>query len=767
MVAHWITAAFSCCLLITSVPVQAQPRLWFDGSVDEGSAVLGKLLTDNEDYWGEVVLTGVTYTYEIEPDQPADNRHNRRGTTGRALLNGNQGRGQVGQVGLTGDRPMVVVFDFNRICSFREWQVLSPSGRVAMTLELRDQEETPWQKVFERSYEDSPDQIFHRIPLADLPTGRFARLTIQAPGTTVLREVLAWGDVAAGEESPEVITPTAEGQFPVGIAFPTITGIATTAVSDRESFNWVQSLSADQRQQPAVWTQVSTWDRISDRPLEPTREEINRPIHIVMARNETEAVAVALRNTRVNSARDLQVFLAPLTSEAGEPAENIQARLGVFGVIGDRGFGNNLGPIFEEDNLLGSSLMARYLLNGREIRSFPQVTLPPSGSAVFWLSVTAEHAAPGLYRTTLGIEGGEKLPVTVEVLDVTLPTPFAHVKPYSTNRTHQFPFEYADRAERDIRYGLVSGISDWGRLPDEDRPLLEKLAAEREMRLLCGMGFLVPRRYVDQVYRSAWTGPEDFPEDAADQVREHVRQVVERAQALGLDYDQWYGSTGDEPHARNIGGVAYLCHLIRQADPKVNIYVNPCYWTGYDRGGVADDATVAAGLAEWYVRDVDISMPLFPLLQHRPESWKHFSAPRLVNSYYYVSGHLDRSEDVREIQKYRRMAWDSFRRGFNGWAFYSWYSPRASAWNHFDRNPRGEGLQEPSDYQMVYPGPRGVIPTRHSESLREGWEDWRLLHLLREQKQSEELTELLNDYERGVPPHLLRDRALRLAAASG
>ena len=113
---------------------------------------------------------------------------------------------------------------------------------------------------------------------------------------------------------------------------------------------------------------------------------------------------------------------------------------------------------------------------------------------------------------------------------------------------------------------------------------------------------------------------------------------------------------------------------------------------------------------------------------------------------------------------YRRMAWDSFSWGFNGWSFYSYYSPRGSGWNHFDRSPVGEGLQEPSDYQMVYPGPRGVIPTRHSEALRQGWEDWCLLNLLKQKGLTSQLAAIVAAYEAGESPSALRLRALRAVA---
>jgi hypothetical protein len=105
------------------------------------------------------------------------------------------------------------------------------------------------------------------------------------------------------------------------------------------------------------------------------------------------------------------------------------------------------------------------------------------------------------------------------------------------------------------------------------------------------------------------------------------------------------------------------------------------------------------------------------------------------------------------------MAWQAFSRGMNGWGFYAYYAPRDNPWNDLD------GAENLPDYTMVYPGPRGPIPTRQSESLREGWEDYRLLTLLKERGRTAELAAILKAYAAGQPPHILRLQALRTIAA--
>ena len=46
-----------CCVIVVGPPVSAE-LIWWDGTRTPGDTPPGKLLSDNEDYWGEVVLTG-------------------------------------------------------------------------------------------------------------------------------------------------------------------------------------------------------------------------------------------------------------------------------------------------------------------------------------------------------------------------------------------------------------------------------------------------------------------------------------------------------------------------------------------------------------------------------------------------------------------------------------------------------------------------------------------------------------------------------------
>jgi hypothetical protein len=728
-------------------------RIWWDGSTDAENAPPGKLLSDNEGYWGECVLTGVTYRYETEPDAPADTWRDQKERFGRRLLDGiPQGNWWV-PVGVNPGRPLVVIFDFQRRCTFAEVDVCTRSKQVALKLETSDAPDGGWQPVFERSREACPEQVFHRLPLPERPQGRYLRLTVQAEGVTYLEEVLAWGDAEVSAETPEAFNPVTPTPVIQGISFPSVPGIERTTVSDAEVWEWRRALGAAAKV-PAVWSRVPTWDSITDRPLLPKPAQLARQVVLTMARNETECVALALTNTAMEQPVTLPVTLGVFRAAgARTPAAGITGKLRVAGAIGSRQYGVGLGPLLERGNLPGASLMRRYLTNAAGIQDFPRVTLSPAGSAVFWLSVTTKGAKPGRYEARLTYQGGQPVVIRVEVLDVTLPAPFVWVNSWSGTTT-MFPFVYGDRKAREVAYKQSLGITVWNGFPTPGSEAA--LARQGGRAIFHTMG--MPRTYVDRGYNNQ-IQPEELTAQDEQAIAEHVRSLVAQAKALGLSYDDWYAELWDEPGRRNSPLYGALAGMIRKADPKVRIYCNPCFWEG---NGVAPDDVVTPPLQEWYRERVDISVPLFLLMRDHPRAMRLFSAPRFVNAFYTVSTQSAKSERAAQVELYRRLAWDAASQGWNGWGFYSYYAPRGNPWSDFDQDwAIGEDLP---DYQMVYPGPRGPIPTRASEAVREGWEDYCLLHLLRQRGLKKEVDALLKAYAAGRPLPELRLRALKAAA---
>lgn len=748
-------------LLCGTLSAAHAERIWWDGSRDSENAPPGKLLSDNGGYWGQSVPTGVTYTYDALPESPGDVLPNSE-IFGKRLLNGVPAGDWYHPVG-TVNRPIVPTFDFKRVCTFSEVDISTRSNRVALKIEVADLEAGPWRVVYDRPLDQSPDKMFQRVPLTAKPTdvkpsGRYLRLTVNAvsPPTntysTFLEEVIVWGDAPATAAVSAVVQPVAPTPIITGASATSITGAGQTAFSDSEFKKWQSDIGASARR-PAVWSLVPTWDSISNKPLLPTTAAINEPVAIVMARNEAEYAALALTNTSLQSPKTDKVTLSAFEKVGGVSgakttgAPTVRGRVRVGGVMVSREHGTNIGPLLSPDNMPGDSLLRRHVTNAGEIKYFPYLSLKPAGSAVLWLQVTTANAAPGIYQARLSFGPKSVVTVRVEVLDVTLPKPFVWLQTWSGgDGTGMFPFTYGDRLGREVDYKQSLGVTVWNELPTPG----SGAALARKRGRTFHQPFIVPYYYVNGGYNGILK-PENLTAKDEVAIAEHVRAVVKQTQDLGLTYDDWAGEIWDEPSHGSAAIFGAVARLVRKADPKVRIYSNPVYWAG---NGYFSDEIVSEDLSPWFREFVDVSVPNEGLL--RPKSYGLFDGPHFIRAFYGVSTRGAKSERSGLVEYYRWQAWNSISRGWNGWGFYSYYAPRGNPWNDFDTG-------EP-DYQMVYPGPRGPIPTRQSEAVRQGWEDYRLMALLKKQNRTGEIAAILKAREGGESMEKLRLRALRAAA---
>ena len=135
-------------------------------------------------------------------------------------------------------------------------------------------------------------------------------------------------------------------------------------------------------------------------------------------------------------------------------------------------------------------------------------------------------------------------------------------------------------------------------------------------------------------------------------------------------------------------------------------------------------------LLPWDNEAVDISVPYRSHLEDKVKREEMFTKPRRVNAQY-----------AHPTQRAgRSISWSSFRYGLDGYAFWAYYSPTGNPWDIRTWGSWG--------YEAVnaLPLENGVAVCPIYETMREAWEDWRILTALKEAGKTELLDSLLKEF---------------------
>lgn len=714
----------------------AETIVWWDGTRDTSGPPLGKLLSDNPGFWGPRLYTGVTYSYEQEPTNPRDILGDKAEIFGRRLLDGRPAGDWHTPVGIN-HAPLVVIFDFKRPCRFTEVDICSRSRKLGTLVQVAADPQGPWTTVQQRPVAASPDQVFHRLRLTQPASGRYLRVQAQAEShITWIEEILVWGEGTVSPEYPENVQPVYE--LPAGLA--SLPGVREMQFSPEALEQWRKQLGK-YAQQTAVWAELGeTWEQ---QPILPDAAAVEAPLRLTMARNETEGLYLALTNTSATKEAALQIETPVLQRADGRPATGLRAELLLGGALPTDKQNEKIRilPLFAADNLLPENMMRKYLTNGAHICHYPHIVLPPGGAAVFLLRVTTDRCAPGRYQGVVRYRGGSSKRLIVEVVDVLLPEVDLWVTSWG-NGTGQFPYEPESRRVKDVQTNLQLGVTVIYGLPEPGSK------AEMARRLKKRLWFHtrgLPGLYVHKGYCNLMK-PEDITAEDEKAIQEHVRQLVQKAAHLGLNYEEWFVEFWDEPQPSNIPLFAALARIVKKTDPHVNIYMNPLFWT--EGVGHHPPEEVLSFLKPFYNELIDISVPVMSLVGDNVTTRELWTHPRRVNAYYiHPPGRGG-----------RKMSWGAFRYGFNGWGYYVYYAPQGDPWALPHTVSGGWGASY--SYQMVFPGPHGPVITPLYETMREGWEDYRLLTALRQRGQENVIHALLADLDKGTPLPSLRERAL-------
>jgi hypothetical protein len=705
---------------------------WYDGK--KAPLPRGALLTNNPGYWGRMTSTTVSYRYEELPTNPPDVVPRDEKAFGNRLLDGQHGGDWTSPVGING-KPLVVEFDFNQAVLVNDVAVAEYQGqnlRMA-EVEVRNSAAEPWKNVFSTTASAGP---LHHMVLTSPVRARYVRLKVQSVGSiTYISQMWIWGEG----------TPVPRGKKLNGF-LPGIQNFSATknAVPGNGTTLSAEKLQAWRKNtgftaKKVTWQVASPWQALRKDFLKgnflPGKAVLRQPLKLTATREEGTSAAVYLVNA-TDKPQKMTVRLSPFKDKQGKAASGIESELYVAGSLWTRRWGQALRPLFSATNKLDRGLMEDYLTNGEVIKDFPTLHLPPGGTALLWVTAQLKGAAPGAYTAAINT-GSENIPLKLQVQPLTLPLPNRWVRFWGNepaSSSNLWTDEVAVR--REMGYQRDLGASVWNVWPEENNyaQMARQILAERDKRsaqyVMVLSADIQSRGYTGQL------DPEKFDDAIKNLIREKTLKLAERARELGLSYADWSIELWDEPTVHNMKSWAAVARLVKEADPRVQIYMNPLFWTreGTNPEGFVTDERQVKELSGWYNELVDISVPI--------QGQVNVKAYPLANAQFY-------NFLPRKVRAYfthpnpgRSLAWEAFTRGYNGWGSYAYFSPRKDPWNDFD-HPE-------FDYQIVYPGPDGYIPTIESESMRESWEDYRLLTLLQQQGKTATLDRILKIYESGI-----------------
>ncbi len=779
------TLASVAAMAAAAVIAATEPIHWTGGDWDESGAPKGALLTDNPGWWGRSVFTGVTYSYEKvgRPTNPGDK-------SGRRLLDAKVFGDWNVPVGVTRG-PIVAVFDFKRPCVFSEVTLFtrrSPSHTAALSF---SDDGTNWCEAVSFAASNAID----RIRLEPARNGRYLRLSFKsASGSQAwLDEVLAWGEGEVSDKYPEAIAGIPAGDALIftdrhdgGLEIVPLAKPTLAAAKDKFKVLGSKFL-----------VDGAASGRAADTKVGPPRE-------ILLARNETETRYFAVVNA---SASNRTVRLSP--PEFGEDVKT-EMRIGGLvrvsrpkvklteGQLHDLMVTNTAAvqggdpekldvlPFFAPDAKPAPNFARRNLANPAQVTGFPDaVPLAPGEGCVVMLRVTTDNAAPGRREgafaaamvpaassplreggggeadggstpcrseqtrcTPPAAVGGSPLSeeadmssvaaddnrstiqlfnLSTTIVDATLPDLPIWVFAWS-EFTSQFPFESETRYENDVARVAELGVSSCRGLPEPRTK--QALLKARVPRTIHWAGHAGGEAW-NIAYKNK-AGLKEFDERRKAKIAADAHGIVERASALGLKPGEYLTDLPDEPGLWNAELFGDMARTIKEAEPTLQVFMNPCFWLG---NGFPPATNMLAVLEPYYNEVIDISCPIRNLV--RPGNLlttNLWTKPRAVNAQYIHPA----------ARAGRSIAWSSFDNGMNGFAYFCYYWPRGNAWDI--RTWSWLDFR----YQMVFPLENDVAITPIYETMREAWEDYRMLAALRAAGKEALLGELLKSYEKAT-----------------
>ena len=446
------------------------------------------------------------------------------------------------------------------------------------------------------------------------------------------------------------------------------------------------------------WEDQNPWDAFDAQDV-PDGFEPSPAIHITAFGDEFEDVALSILNISDRPVEVRCVFSKPKLA-GGAPDRD---------------------PDLARHITLRRGLMVPAPNGGMVLDALPEldlsrtVTLSPLEASQLWLVVDTHGLAAGSHTLTLYLGSLEEeitqreIPLTIEVLPVRLPEGvYAQMNWVGTDIGETSDQQLKDMLDHGISVaygprlpalpvnaeGIASATPDWTSFDTS----LDRLPPWFQVT------FAGPPT-------AQWPAGHAPAADSAEANRafaEGVRVLAGHLSEQGWGYDRWMFYPYDEPWLTGSTIIADLrgfCERVKAADPRARMYADPTGLMRVERVAEFKDL-------------IDVWQPEINVLKRDPELLAWFQQHSGTLWAYEAT---DPGKELLPLGYYRAHAWMAWKLGLKGAGF--WCYKYNDAWWPLDT----------VDWSVVYQTGDAVTPSRRWEACRDGQEDYRALHALRDE----------------------------------
>ena len=277
----------------------------------------------------------------------------------------------------------------------------------------------------------------------------------------------------------------------------------------------------------------------------------------------------------------------------------------------------------------------------------------------------------------------------------------------------QFPYENDNRVITDIAFLKDLGMKfagGGGRFPRKESKLGRWFDATPDSfirrKLLPGGNKYFP---------ISGKGVDGLPTDAdIECIVTNLASIKAEAERLGYPKDRYVLDFPDEPGPSRAAALLRIARAVKNADPEIQIYANPCF---FGESTLTNEVLMAT-IRSNYVDCIDFSVPSFLAARRDPFRGEFFTSRHRDNAMY--------AHPPRRMG--RHGAWDAAVWGFNGFGYYSYWelAAHSQAWDW--RTSIASILG--ATYRMAYPSGEGFAITPLYEMMREAKDDFHLVKTL-------------------------------------